>query len=525
VPLPFWGAVIKDDGTIAGDNELGKLWMSIREDLRTRGKASAVSPQGDKITVEANAPVGAVDLFRKPRILGGYELTADEKKKLAKCEAAIDAGRRAVENGFVAMVKAMYDVFQQRLYREGGRTFGQYFQDKWKFERAHSYRMVKCGGMLATMKNAILGDLTSQGHFRPLLTAGSMERIENSLSLIEQWKKYLPDLDITPSVVESAVAVTKPATSKGKASAEANISSTQVLELVAAAGEQIKNKPKSSSKILANLQSNIEALSRKGTTDINWTDMTWNPLQGCQKISDGCKFCYAATLLATRLRPRYPGIAEKIPNTSKKNSPFNFTGEIRLLVDALGEPLAIKKPRRYFVNSLSDLFYKEVKDWFVDAVFSVMEQANWHQFQILTKRPERMAAYTQKRYAVRKPPANIWLGTSIEDQATHDKRMPHVKNIKTAVRWLSCEPLLGPVDLDLTDIHWVVVGGESGSTPTRKMDKDWAMSIRDQCKKAKVLFYFKQWGVCGEDGEPNKHKKSDGHETLDGEIHRIFPGP
>jgi protein gp37 len=162
----------------------------------------------------------------------------------------------------------------------------------------------------------------------------------------------------------------------------------------------------------------------------------------------------------------------------------------------------------------------------VDEVFTVMEKASWHHFQLLTKRPKEMAAYTAKRYATRPPPPNVWLGTTIENQALHDDRMPHMKDVKAAVRWISCEPLLTEVKLDLKGIDWVVVGGESGSMlEARKMHRAWAIKIRDQCTRTGVPFFFKQWGDFGEDGKPNTSKEgeNDPPPQLDGAVHREYP--
>jgi protein gp37 len=228
---------------------------------------------------------------------------------------------------------------------------------------------------------------------------------------------------------------------------------------------------------------------------------------------------------------KFPGIAKMVPKPKKGTPRYLFTGKVELLVRMLGEPLEEKRPARYFVNSMADLFYglsdeeakkkaddgagkelkpsnelKRVPDWFIDEVFAVMEKAAWHQFQVLTKRPKRMADYTAKRYASRPPPDNIWLGTTIENQKEHDRRMPHLNRVVTAVRWVSAEPLLSKVTFDLSKVHWVVVGGESGGHG-RKMEKAWATDIRDQCKKAKVPFFFKQWGDYNESGLRQRKEK------------------
>jgi protein gp37 len=174
----------------------------------------------------------------------------------------------------------------------------------------------------------------------------------------------------------------------------------------------------------------------------------------------------------------------------------------------------------YFVNSMSDLFHKSVPEQFIADCFTVMEKAHWHRFQVLTKRPERMAEFTQKRYANIKPFPNIWLGTSTEDQEAFDKRMPHLKKTKAAVRWLSAEPLLGPIKFgSMADLDWIVVGGESGSD--RQMQKSWATAIRDECKKSKVPYFFKQWGNFNELGKREREKVHPA--TLDGVVHDAYP--
>jgi protein gp37 len=232
----------------------------------------------------------------------------------------------------------------------------------------------------------------------------------------------------------------------------------------------------------------------------------------------GCDNCYAAKLTATRLADVYPGLAVK--KTVDGKTTYQFTGKIQLVPHDLADPLHDKISKRYFVNSMSDLFHKNVPDAYIEAVFDVMEKASWHTFQVLTKRPERMAEFTQKRYADKDPAANIWLGTSTENQAAYDDRMPHLKATKAAIRWLSVEPMLGPIKFgSMKDIDWVVVGGESGSD--RQMKKEWATGIRDACKKDEVPFFFKQWGDFNEQGK--KKAKKGGDAKLDGKIHHNYP--
>lgn len=310
------------------------------------------------------------------------------------------------------------------------------------------------------------------------------------------------------------------------------------------------------------------------TSTIEWTDSTWNPITGCTLVSEGCRHCYAAQLAATRLRshPSRAGLARVNAAGEAK-----FTGEVRLNEQWLDQPLRWRRPRRIFVCAHGDLFHEAVPDEWIDRVFAAMALAPQHTFQVLTKRPERAACYLARRDGRGRIPAmdyaalmaatgryntpaldlrnwplpQVWLGTSVEDQATADARIPHLLAAPAAVRFLSAEPLLGPVDLEpwlawpdggceLPDgryfgcagcdgeapgcdcprdrahyevdegprdatgcpeyvhaeritLDWVIVGGESGRH-ARPMHPDWARSLRDQCQAAGVPFFFKQWG-------------------------------
>lgn len=210
------------------------------------------------------------------------------------------------------------------------------------------------------------------------------------------------------------------------------------------------------------------------SSSIEWTEATWNPVTGCTKISEGCRNCYAATM-AKRLHamgnPRY------------KNE-FKLT----LHPDLIELPLSWKKPRRIFVNSMSDLFHKDVPLEFIQRVFYVMEKASWHTFQILTKRSDRLVELAPKLPW----PPNIWQGVSVENQKVVH-RIDHLRATPATIKFLSIEPLIGPLDLNLVDIHWVIVGGESGHG-ARPMEEEWVLSIKEQCQEQKVAFFFKQWG-------------------------------
>ena len=209
---------------------------------------------------------------------------------------------------------------------------------------------------------------------------------------------------------------------------------------------------------------------------IEWTDSTWNPVTGCTKVSPGCAHCYAETITL-----RF-----------KRGGPF-LPGKttIRLHADRLNDPSKWRSPRRVFVNSMSDLFHEEVPFDFIDKVFRCMETNPQHIYQVLTKRPERMLEYASHHSSIW--PDHVWAGVSVENQYWADRRIPLLRAIPVSIRFLSCEPLLKPLRLELAGISWVIVGGESGHR-ARKMEEAWAIDIKDQCEDAGVAFFFKQWG-------------------------------
>jgi protein gp37 len=215
------------------------------------------------------------------------------------------------------------------------------------------------------------------------------------------------------------------------------------------------------------------------STSIEWTDATWNPVTGCTKISPGCDHCYAE-----RFSERFRGVP---------GHPFESGFDLQLRPDRLFTPLQWRQPRMIFVNSMSDLFHKDVPNDFISTVFDTMEKAHWHTFQVLTKRSSLMRAFIQKRYGKSRGPTHIWLGVSVED-GKRISRIRHLQQAPAGTRFLSIEPLIGPVGkIDLTDIDWVIVGGESGPR-ARHMDADWVREVRDQCVAQGVAFFFKQWG-------------------------------
>jgi protein gp37 len=210
-------------------------------------------------------------------------------------------------------------------------------------------------------------------------------------------------------------------------------------------------------------------------SSIEWTEMTWNPTTGCNKVSAGCKYCYAE-VMARRLQAM--GI-------EKYQSGF----ELAIHESALGIPYTWKSPKTVFVNSMSDLFHKDIPLSFIQKVFGVMNDNPQHVFQILTKRADVLLKYNKKLSWGH----NIWMGVSVENAKVLD-RIDYLRSTGARVKFLSCEPLIGPLpNLNLKGIDWVIVGGESGRKP-RVMDPDWVLEILDQCKNAKVKFFFKQWG-------------------------------
>ena len=227
---------------------------------------------------------------------------------------------------------------------------------------------------------------------------------------------------------------------------------------------------------------------------IEWTEATWNPSTGCDKVSSGCKFCYAETM-AKRLQAM---------GTPGYENGFEFT----IMPERLSIPLNIKKPTKFFVNSMSDLFHEEMTDEFLDRIFDVIRKTPHHTYQILTKREKNLEKY----FKTRTVPDNVWLGVTVENKKRKG-RIDVLRNIKAKIRFLSIEPLLEDLgEIDFTNIHWVIVGGESGPS-ARPMKPEWAIAIQKQCKAQKSSFFFKQWGTWGADGL-RRSKKANGRILL-----------
>ena len=233
---------------------------------------------------------------------------------------------------------------------------------------------------------------------------------------------------------------------------------------------------------------------------IEWTDATWNPVRGCTKISPGCVHCYAETF-AERFRG-VPG------------HPFEFGFDLRLVPEKLGDPIRWSKPKKIFVNSMSDLFHEDVPDEYIEKVCRVMLAANWHTYQILTKRAARMAALLQGKLRKAARAGHIWWGVSVENRQHGLPRVAKLRSAMPTVAFLSVEPLLEDIGkFDLRGIQWVIVGGESGPG-ARPMQAEWVRNIRDQCRTADVAFFFKQWGGV---------RKKEAGRRLDGKTYDQYP--
>jgi protein gp37 len=233
---------------------------------------------------------------------------------------------------------------------------------------------------------------------------------------------------------------------------------------------------------------------------IEWTDATWNPVRGCTKISPGCLHCYAETF-AERFRG-VPG------------HPFEFGFDLRLVSEKLGDPIRWSKPKKVFVNSMSDLFHEGVPDDYIEKVCRVMLAANWHTYQILTKRADRMAALLQGKLRRAADASHVWWGVSVENRTHGLPRIAKLRSASPKVAFLSIEPLLEDLGkFDLCGIHWVIVGGESGAG-ARPMEASWVRDIRDLCQKEGVPFFFKQWGGV---------RKCQTGRRLDGRTYNEFP--
>jgi protein gp37 len=226
------------------------------------------------------------------------------------------------------------------------------------------------------------------------------------------------------------------------------------------------------------------------TTKIEWTDRVWNPSKGCSKISEGCKYCYAESF------------AKRLQAMGMEDYKDGF--KFKILPHRLNEPLKIKKPQKFFVNSMSDLFHDDMPDEYLNQIFDVINQTPQHTYQILTKRVENMYIYFQNHNV----PQNVWLGVTVEN-SKYSYRIDILKKINATIKFISFEPLIDSAGkIDLTDIDWVIVGGESGYNG-RPMKPEWVNEIYLQCQEKNIPFFFKQWGTWGSDGI-KRNKKANG---------------
>lgn len=239
------------------------------------------------------------------------------------------------------------------------------------------------------------------------------------------------------------------------------------------------------------------------SSKIEWTEETWNPIVGCSKVSAGCKNCYAEVM------------AKRLQAIGTKGYENGF--KLTLMPDRLAQPMKKKKATTYFVNSMSDLFHEKVPFEYIEQIISVINQTPQHRYQILTKRAEIMEEF----FNTREVPHNAWLGVSVENRKSGVPRIDKLRNINAKIRFLSIEPLLEDLEtINLSDIHWAIVGGESGVN-ARPMQLQWIINIKQQCEKYDTAFFFKQWGTWGADNK-KRSKKANGRE-LEGKIYNEYP--
>ena len=524
---------INNTETLATASPHGEAGKQNQKKARAKAAPKTKPKKTGKKTPKATKPKakpleeGAVtQLPPVPQTPPVEKLTDLELEELAKSEATIRRAKKHTDESFPTIAKAAHTIRKGKLYRADYPSFEKYAAKELGFSRSHANRFAAAGEAIERLSP--LGDVihhfTTEPDFRKFVTLSQEEQIA-VLTKIELARVWNRDLRISSRLVESAISQVRTPEAPRDEDAEETAQLEKIQKILAEGETKLPDDvPKEVKQVMAQIRKKVTALFKTHrTTGIDWAERTWNPLHGCKWASKGCDHCYAAKLMATRMADKYPGLAETKTLDSGKTR-YLFTGNLVLEPQTLGEPLQDRVPKKWFVNSMSDLFHPDVPDAYIAAVFDVMEKASWHVFQVLTKRPERMAEWTAKRYADKAPPANVWLGTTTEDQDAFDKRLPELLKVKATVRWLSVEPLIGAIKMEKLDgIDWVVVGGESGSD--RKMDIEWVRDIRDVCEEQGVAFFFKQWGDHDADGKKLVKVKKDGltPPPLDGEIHDAYP--
>ena len=529
--------------TIRWDREYAaKPAQTMTASSRTTKKAAAVKklPKAaaslSQVEEKANLKAAKPAKVKKPSLEEPVTpLSSEEQEELLRLEGIIEkssseVGEKEGELSSAAwkITDALYQIQSQNLYRAVGKTFEKYSKERFNFSLAHSKRLAKVGKIRAVGENpehkAIVDLIKNESMARPLtkLSESDLEKVYATLS---QWVKWKEKQELSSQTIRAAIAYHADAPGPKASKLSTDVEAIRV-EMKSLKSYIDKTNTKSADESFGVIEGVLSRLvDVKRSTGISWTEHTWNPIVGCTYVSEGCRNCYAAFQMGTLIAARHKDLVDRKSGDEggRKVERYMFNGKIKLLPDKLDEPLRNTKPSKYFVNSLSDLFHKKVNDDFITTVFEMMEKAHWHTFQVLTKRTDLMAAFTKKYYGDRTPPDNIWLGTSAENQETFDERLPHLLETKTALRWLSMEPLLGSVEIkSLEGLDWIVVGGESGSE-ARKMEADWVRSIRDACKKEKVPFFFKQWGKFGEEGQELKGKATKAKPKLDGVVHNNWP--
>ena len=495
-------------------------------------KATKPAEEKQKKQIAAPKPIKAKKLQQAEP---AEPLTQAEQNELTELEAVVEkagteVGKKEGEltTASRTVAEALHRIQSKNLYRAQSKSFAEYSRSRFNYSLAHAKRLATAGKIWSLGKESkhkdIVALIKNEAMTRPLAKLKDTE-LEQVYATIAQWMDWKKATTLSSRIISAAV------TYHADASGPKSHKLSKQVEAIRSEIESIKGvldvkSKKSAEKSFTAIEGVLNSLVEvKRSTGISWTEHTWNPIVGCSYASKGCLNCYAAFQMGTLMASMHGDLVNLKSSKEGERSVdrYVFNGKIKLLPDKLDEPLRNTKPSMYFVNSISDLFHAKVPTEFIEATFDVMEKAHWHIFQVLTKRPEIMAKFTKKYYKHKTPPRNIWLGTSTEDQETFNKRLPHLLETKTAVRWLSMEPLIAPVEITSFDgLDWIVVGGESGKE-ARKMEADWVRSIRDACEQQNVPFFFKQWGKYGEEGQqlPSKAAKADA--KIDGIVHKHWP--